>query len=151
MSRSACVFCDLLGALRDAEIGVDPASGRPVHKVAELPASVALLGHDQFYRGYTVVVARTHATELYRLAEAECAQYLRDMVRVAAAIARAFAPRKLNYECLGNTVPHLHWHLLPRYADDPNPTRPIWEHTHPPRVPTAEEAKATIAAIRRGL
>ena len=47
---------------------------------------MAILGHDQFYRGYTVVIAKTHATELYRLNDGELAQYLADMVRVARAI-----------------------------------------------------------------
>jgi diadenosine tetraphosphate (Ap4A) HIT family hydrolase len=33
---------------------------------------------------------------------------------------------KLNYELLGNPHPHLHWHIFPRYADDPMPNKPIW-------------------------
>jgi diadenosine tetraphosphate (Ap4A) HIT family hydrolase len=70
---------------------------------------------------------------------------------VARAIADAFGPRKMNYELLGNTVGHLHWHLLPRYDWDPNPTRPIWEHTHEPRVPSAAECADILAAIRRHL
>jgi diadenosine tetraphosphate (Ap4A) HIT family hydrolase len=73
------------------------------------------------------------------------------MVGVARAVARAFAPRKLNYELLGNTVPHLHWHVLPRYADDPNPLRPVWEQRPEPRVPDEVEATATIAALRSHL
>jgi len=151
MSQSGCVFCDLLAALREAETCRDPSSGRLVHKIRDLPVSVALLGQDQFYRGYTLVIARTHATELYQLPEPEATQYFRDMLRVAEAIATAFKPRKLNYELLGNTVPHLHWHIFPRYDGDPNAARPVWEHSHPPRMATPEEAAATIAAIRRGL
>jgi diadenosine tetraphosphate (Ap4A) HIT family hydrolase len=38
----------------------------------------------------------------------------------------ALRPRRINYECLGNVVAHVHWHLVPRYEDDPAPTRPIW-------------------------
>jgi diadenosine tetraphosphate (Ap4A) HIT family hydrolase len=45
----------------------------------------------------------------------------------AAAVFTAFAPRKLNYEALGNSVPHLHWSLTPRHAYDARPTGPIWE------------------------
>src|SRR5262249_41304681 len=122
--------------------------GGTYRKVRDLPASVVILGHDQFYRGYCVVIARTHATELFHLADGERAQYLDDMVAVARAIDRAFAPRKLNYECLGNTVAHLHWPLSPRYADDPNPPRPIWEHVHDARPAGDEEATRLIGAIR---
>ena len=49
------------------------------------------------------------------------------MSDVAQAMFRAFSPRKLNYEALGNTVPHLHWWLTPRYVDDSRPRAPIWE------------------------
>lgn len=147
---SECVFCGVLGQLKGAATWRTPRGGT-YRKVADLPASVAILGHDQFYRGYTVVIARSHATELYHLGDAERAQYLDDMVRVARAIDRAFAPSKMNYECLGNTVAHLHWHLFPRYADDPNPRRPIWEHTHPPGKLDDGESEAVIAAIARHL
>jgi len=51
-------------------------------------------------------------------------RFLEEMALVAEAVFRAFDPRKLNYELLGNAVPHLHWHLVPRYADDPNPRWP---------------------------
>jgi diadenosine tetraphosphate (Ap4A) HIT family hydrolase len=147
---SECVFCAVVRELKNAEVYRGPSGGL-YRKVRELPASMAILGHDQFYRGYTVVIAKTHATELYRLGVDELAQYLGDMVGMARAIDEAFKPRKMNYECLGNTVPHLHWHLFPRYADDPNPTRPIWEHTHKPPPVSDAEAAATIAAIRRKL
>src|SRR5262249_37744094 len=130
-SVSECVFCAVVRELLKAETYRRP-SGGVYRKIAELPASVVILGPDQFYRGYSVVIAKTHATELYHLADAERRQYLDDMVRVARAIEISFHPRKMNYECLGNTVPHLHWHLYPRYADDPNPMRPVWEHAHEP-------------------
>lgn len=151
MSEAGCVFCAVVDALRNAETCRHPTSGEPVRKIQDLSASVAVLGHDQHYRGYTLVIAKTHATELYQLGERESAQYFQDMLRTARAIATAFTPRKMNYELLGNTVPHLHWHLFPRYEGDPNPARPVWEHSHPPRLPPPGEAAATIAAIRRHL
>lgn len=36
-------------------------------------------------------------------------------------------PDHMNYELLGNSVPHLHWHIAPRYKTDPRWGRPIWE------------------------
>jgi diadenosine tetraphosphate (Ap4A) HIT family hydrolase len=49
------------------------------------------------------------------------------MAVVAEAVFKAFRPRKVNYELLGNGAPHLHWHLFPRHADDARPRGPVWE------------------------
>jgi len=98
-----------------------------------------------------MVVSKTHATELYELPQHQSTQYFIDMLAVARAIAAAFRPRKMNYEVLGNSVAHLHWHLFPRYDWDPNPKGPIWETSHTPRVASPDEYDDTVAAIRRHL
>jgi diadenosine tetraphosphate (Ap4A) HIT family hydrolase len=115
MSASDCPMCRKV------------AAELPEHEVVwRFPHSVALLGPWQFYHGYCLLVSRTHATELSRLPEAERRAYLDEMCLLARAIETAFRPHKLNYELLGNQVPHLHWHLFPRYADDPDALRPVW-------------------------
>src|SRR5262249_56352228 len=92
-----CPFCPMVAALESAEIYRGP-SGAVSRRVVLLPTSVAVIGTDQYYRGYTLVIARRHATELYHLSESESAGYFQDMLRVARSIDRAFSPRKLNYE-----------------------------------------------------
>lgn len=68
-----------------------------------------------------------HATELFHLKRKERIAYMEDVTRVAKAIDDAFHPYKLNYELLGNTVPHLHWHVIPRQKTDPLKLQwPIW-------------------------
>jgi diadenosine tetraphosphate (Ap4A) HIT family hydrolase len=140
----------MVAALETAEAYRSP-SGAVARRVALLPTAVAVLGNDQFYPGYTLVIARRHATELYHLPESESTAYFQDMLRVARAIDRALSPRKMNYELLGNTVAHLHWHLFPRYADDPNPARPTWENAHAPKALSEAESTRMIDAIRRHL
>jgi diadenosine tetraphosphate (Ap4A) HIT family hydrolase len=49
------------------------------------------------------------------------------MAVIAEAVFKAFQPRKLNYELLGNGAPHLHWHLFPRHTEDARPRGPVWE------------------------
>jgi diadenosine tetraphosphate (Ap4A) HIT family hydrolase len=146
-----CPLCALVEALRTAEMAADPVSGGAYWKIRDFPHSVAVLAPDQFYRGYALVIARVHARELYELPDAEGTGYYREMLAVARAIAVALAPRKLNYELLGNTVPHLHWHLFPRHADDPRPARPTWEHPHAPRILAPGDSAALVTAIRGAL
>jgi len=112
-----CPFCGQLAAL--------PALPAGEH-VWSFPHSVALLGAWQYYEGYCVLVARRHATELSQLSDGERRGYLDEMCLLARAIESAFRPHKLNYELLGNQVPHLHWHLFPRSAGDPDRLRPVW-------------------------
>ncbi len=117
MTSPDCPFCHKLAALHELP---------PGDVVWQFPHSVALLGPWQFYRGYCILVARRHATELSRLDEAERRAYLDEMCLLARAIEEAFRPHKLNYELLGNQVPHLHWHLFPRSAADPDALKPVW-------------------------
>jgi hypothetical protein len=66
-----------------------------------------------------------HVVEPYDLTEDEAGAYWNDVLTVARALARHYQPLKMNYQTLGNTVPHLHTHLLPRFVDDPAPGRPF--------------------------
>jgi diadenosine tetraphosphate (Ap4A) HIT family hydrolase len=92
----------------------------------ESRVSVAKLNPDQAFEGYTFLTLRWHEEELYELADKDRKQFLEDMSLVAKALSVAFKPDKMNYELLGNSMPHLHWHLVPRYTSDPMWGRPIW-------------------------
>jgi diadenosine tetraphosphate (Ap4A) HIT family hydrolase len=94
--------------------------------VWQFPHGVAVLGPWQFYHGYCVLMARQHATELFTLDPQVRHDYLEEMCLLARAIYEVFQPIKINYELLGNQVPHLHWHLFPRYAADPDRLSPAW-------------------------
>jgi diadenosine tetraphosphate (Ap4A) HIT family hydrolase len=108
--------------------------------VAELPHSFVILGAMQFYRGYCIVFAKLHATELHLMPPAEARELFDETVAVGAAIAAVVKPLKLNHDCLGNAEPHVHWHVFPRYASDPMRRLPIWKRN---------EAEVTIALDER--
>ena len=71
---------------------------------------------------------------------------------MARAIRRVFptqgkggGPVRINYECLGNVAPHVHWHVIPRHANDPTPTQTVWGWS-------AEQMRGdAMAAQRAGL
>jgi diadenosine tetraphosphate (Ap4A) HIT family hydrolase len=86
----------------------------------------AYLQRADIQRGYTVVVWHgRHVAEPTELTDAEAAGYWLEVLRVARALLAHYRPLKLNYETLGNAVPHLHTHLIPRYTSDPAPGRPF--------------------------
>ncbi len=121
--------------------------------IAELKSCYVILGDQQFYRGYCVLFAKLHATELY-LMPADAARLLFDEMRlVAEAIAAVVKPWKMNYECLGNSEPHVHWHLLPRYETDEMRHGPVWLRPESERkVPLEEDdRRALIDSIRHQL
>jgi diadenosine tetraphosphate (Ap4A) HIT family hydrolase len=94
--------------------------------VAEFAGSIAFLGPWQYYTGYCVLVARPHVAELHHLDAAARHAFVDAACRLSAAIEAEFRPVKLNVESLGNQVPHLHWHLFPRRADDPDRLKAVW-------------------------
>jgi diadenosine tetraphosphate (Ap4A) HIT family hydrolase len=115
--------------------------------IAELKSCYVILGDQQFYRGYCVLFAKLHATELY-LMPADTARILCDEMRLAAeAIATVVKPWKMNYECLGNQEAHVHWHLFPRYGSDELRSSPVWVRSESERkVSLAAPDRATLLA-----
>jgi diadenosine tetraphosphate (Ap4A) HIT family hydrolase len=116
--------------------------------VWEFPHSVAVLGPWQYYTGYCMLVSREHARELSQLGPNRPA-FLEEMATLAAAIEECFRPHKLNYELLGNLVPHPHWHLFPRSADDPDKLRPVWFALAKAETDTAEKQRLETGTIPR--
>ncbi len=140
MGDAECLFCRKLAELDrlpDDEV------------VWRFPHSVALLGPWQYYQGYCVLVSRIHAAELSQLDEATRHRYVDEMCLLARAIEQAFRPRKMNYELLGNQVPHLHWHLFPRYEHDAEKLKPVWLALERGERGAAEAERLRTGALSR--
>jgi diadenosine tetraphosphate (Ap4A) HIT family hydrolase len=105
---SDCPFCRL-------DAGAIPA----IYHVADFAHSTAWIHPNQTLRGRTTLIARGHCTDMLELAPETYAGIAGELRVLAGAIQRAFAPARMNYANYGNVVPHLHWHVVPRYRDDP--------------------------------
>lgn len=93
----------------------------------------AYLHRGGIQRGLCHVYFRgRHVVEPTELTAEESTRFFGELLDVGRAIERVFEPVKLNYDILGNSVPHLHVHVIPRYADDP---RPEWPFPFPPEDP----------------
>jgi diadenosine tetraphosphate (Ap4A) HIT family hydrolase len=86
--------------------------------------SDAYLSRSSAARGYTLLSWRgRHVSELTDLLPDELSSYMQELVTVCRAIESYYQPLKLNLLLLGNSMPHLHAHIVPRYWGDPNPAR----------------------------
>jgi diadenosine tetraphosphate (Ap4A) HIT family hydrolase len=114
--------------------------------------SDAYLVRAEIQRGLTIVTWRgRHVAEPTELTDAEAAAYGTEVLRVGRALEAVLQPVKLNYDLLGNSVPHLHTHIVPRYADDPRPGWPFpFPDPDPPAMPE-ERLLADVDALRRAL
>jgi diadenosine tetraphosphate (Ap4A) HIT family hydrolase len=119
--------------------------------IADLGLAKAYLYDDQFFAGWTVVVFKRHATELFHLAPTERIQLMEEVSRIAKVLADAFEARKMNYGLLGNQIPHIHWHLIPRLSNDPAPSEPVWRVSHDRVTLPMDQIHASIAHIRKHL
>jgi diadenosine tetraphosphate (Ap4A) HIT family hydrolase len=93
--------------------------------VTDLEISRLRLAANQYVSGYCVLLCHRHVREPYELSQRDRARFFEDMTRVGSALDQVFHPLKMNFNILGNAIPHLHAHILPRYYGDPAPHRPI--------------------------
>ena len=85
-----------------------------------------VLVDDADYPGFCRVILNRHVKEMTDLSAAERARLMNRVFAVEAAIQEFVAPDKINLASLGNAVPHLHWHVIPRWRDDRHFPKPIW-------------------------
>ena len=88
-------------------------------KIAELPASKVYLFKEQSHRGRVIVASKRHVSEMIDLDRRERQAFMDDVAKVASALRNVFHPQKINYGAYGDTGCHLHFHLVPKYANDP--------------------------------
>lgn len=120
MSHAPCPLChDAAGLL---------VHQRPLYRVVRVIDTPA---HPAFYR----VIVNAHVAEFSALPAAERGAVMEAVVVVEQALLRELSPIKVNLASLGNVVPHLHWHVIARFADDAQFPAPIWAPAVRERAP----------------
>jgi diadenosine tetraphosphate (Ap4A) HIT family hydrolase len=79
----------------------------------------------------------------------EATGYWLEVLRVARSLNVVFEPCHLNYDLLGNLVPHVHTHIVPRYLEDSSPNTPLkpWE----PRPVPEHDLREQVARLRTAI
>ena len=117
-----CLICERIELIKQ---------GKNPHFVKELETGYVVIGDGQYFKGYTLFLAKEHVTELHQMEYATKIKFLEEMSIVQEAVAKAFQAEKMNIELLGNGDAHVHWHLFPRKAGDMkgyghNGRGPVW-------------------------
>lgn len=85
-----------------------------------------ILASEPDYPAFCRVIWKTHVKEMTDLAEADSSHLLRAVLVVEQLLREMLRPDKINLASLGNQVPHLHWHVIPRFVDDAHFPDPVW-------------------------
>lgn len=107
----------------------------------------AILIADAKYPAFCRVVLNRHVKEMTDLAPGERTRLMRIVFAVEAALRAMLAPDKINLASLGNQVPHLHWHVVPRFEDDAHFPDPVWTAAKRTGAAHGTDAAALALAI----
>lgn len=104
-----------------------PDRGDFKYPVRKLTAASLYLNPNQAYRGYCLLIYdKRHITRIDQLSHEQWTVLSGDIYRAETAVYKAMQPDHVNIASIGMVVPHLHWHIIPRYQDDPRWGGPIW-------------------------
>lgn len=115
----------------------EPAPERVLWQDAE---ARVILADEPGYPGFCRVIWRDHVREMTDLPAPARARLLALVLAVEAALRAVLAPDKVNLASLGNVVPHLHWHVIPRFEGDPSWPGAVW-------APRAREGAARVVDV----
>lgn len=118
--------------------------------IGEMPNSYLLLNFDQSYLGRVILVPKKEFPDLESLSPRNLALLMAEVVYVGGQLKQEFSAARMNYASLGNVVEQLHWHIIPRYKDDPNWGGPPWP-VETPKEPSAEERDVIVERVKRAL
>jgi diadenosine tetraphosphate (Ap4A) HIT family hydrolase len=85
-----------------------------------------VLVDDADYPGFCRVIVNAHVREVTDLEPGQIARVMGAVFAVEDALRAVLVPLKINLASFGNMTPHVHWHVIPRFADDAHFPQPVW-------------------------
>lgn len=111
-----------------------------------------VLVDDAQYPGFCRVIWHAHVKEMTDLAPTERSAMMQMVMKVETALRESMNPDKINLASLGNMTPHLHWHVIPRFADDAHFPSPVWANAQRASdATTLATRKAQLDGLRAAL
>lgn len=115
----------------------------------ESPACRIVRVDDPHYPGFCRVIWNAHAREMTDLAPGQQQHLMSIVFAVENVVRQLFTPDKINLASFGNMVPHVHWHIIPRWHDDRHFPEPIWGTVH--RQTTSEHRSVSHSELAKAL
>ena len=132
-SVAGCELCESTG-------------GELLHQAAQF--RVVLIDDDK-YPGFCRVIWQDHVKEVTDLPELDRMLLMDVLWQVELVVREVMQPEKINLASFGNMVPHLHWHVIPRYTDDAHFPAPVWaEAKREPSAASLEMRHERLPALR---
>jgi diadenosine tetraphosphate (Ap4A) HIT family hydrolase len=130
-------------------------------ELCELAASSKVVANDKFsviladeanYPGFARVIWNEHVREVSDLADEDRLLLNEAVFKLEQAVREVMQPLKVNVASLGNVVPHLHWHVIPRYADDAHFPAPVWaQAVRATSADVLEARRALLPELKRAI
>jgi len=110
-----------------------------------------VLVEERDYPGYCRVILKQHVSEMTDLNTTTRQRLMRVVFAAEQALRSLLQPVKINLASLGNMTPHLHWHVIPRFADDRHFPNSVWGVALRPASPRPVDRVALKHALHRQL
>lgn len=110
-----------------------------------------VLVNDAHYPGFCRVIWNQHIKEMTDLNSTQRVSLMSVVWQVESAIRSVMVPDKINVASLGNVVPHLHWHVIPRYVDDMHFPNPIWGQVERSTNAALQDRQALVEKLKTAI
>ncbi|MFH1602790.1 MAG: HIT family protein [Pseudomonadota bacterium] len=108
-----------------------------------------VLVQERDYPGFCRVILKQHVSEMTDLNAATRQRLMRVVFAAERALRKLLRPEKINLASLGNATPHLHWHVIPRFANDRHFPNSVWGKALRPAPPRAVDRVALKHTLRQ--
>ncbi len=110
-----------------------------------------ILVEDADHAGYCRVIWNAHVKEMTDLSVRSRMHLMQVVFALEQAVRTVMIPEKINLATLGNQVPHLHWHVIPRFVDDPSFPDSIWSPARRTGGHRSADVSGLMKLLRRRL
>lgn len=104
-----CLICERIQNIRE---------NKNPYLIHEFKHSFFVVGDHQYFKGYCLLIMKDHYEDLTDIERVAQLEYMEEVLLAGKFLKDYYKPVRMNYSCLGNFVPHVHYHLFPRYQED---------------------------------